>query len=106
MSEQSAAVKPIHQIPLMTVRVAGKIQHVRRANQTFYTILVSPARDEYSHPSRIEVRSDERLGDIDDVITVLCEMSGSVREFNYRDKNTGEQRNGFEARHYLHHIAK
>lgn len=101
MSEQTAAVKPIHQIPLMHVRIAGKIQHTRRGNGIFYTVVVSPARDEYSHPSRVEIRSRDRLGQNDDVINVICQLSGSVREFNYRDKNTGESMTGFDARHYL-----
>lgn len=100
MSEQ-ATVKPIHQLPLMQTRIAGKIQHVRRANSLFYTIVVSPAKDEYSHPARVELRSKERLGQEDDVVNVMTQLSGTVREFTYRDKNTGEQRTGFDAKHYL-----
>lgn len=101
MAEQAAAVKPIHGVTMMQVRVAGKIQHVRRANAMYYHVVVCPARDEYSHPSRLEVRSKERLGQVDDVLNVLCQLSGSVREFNYRDKSTGEPMTGFDARHYL-----
>lgn len=99
----ATAVKPlpVHQLPMLQCRIAGKIQHVRRANSMFYTIVVAPAKDEYSHPNRYELRSKERLGQIDDVVNVICELGGGVREFNYRDKNTGENMTGFDARHYL-----
>lgn len=103
MSEPAKAT-PLHSVPLLKCRIAGKVQHVRRANSIFYTIIVAPARDEYSHPNRFELRSKERLGQIDDVINVECEIGGGVREFAYRDKNTGENMTGFDARHYLNVI--
>lgn len=104
MSNQAAEVKSLHQQAISQVRVVGKIQHVRRANSMFYTVVVAPARDEYSHPNRYELRSKERLGQQDDVINLMCELGGSVREFAYRDKNTGENMTGFDARHYLNVI--
>jgi hypothetical protein len=104
MSNETAAVKQLHQTPIQQARIAGKIQHVRRANGQFFTIIVAPARDEYSHPNRFELRSKERVGQIDDVVNVMCELGGGVREFSYRDKNTGENMTGFDARHYLNVI--
>lgn len=101
MSEATAKPVPFHQIALMEVRISGKLLHSRRANQQYYTQLRTPAPDEWSHPSTVEVRSKDKLGETDDVLNLRCRLSGSVRSFQYTDRDTGERKTGFDSKVFL-----
>lgn len=66
-------------------RIAGRIQGQRRitgASGTHYrTLLKLPAPDAYSAPSTVEVRSDERLGQAGDEISIFVNVGGFPRSF-------------------------
>ena|SRR5690606_32441545 len=101
MSEAQAQVKNLHSVVLQRVRIAGKIQNVRRHDGNIYTQIIAPAKDEYSRPSTYELRSKERLGEKDDVVNVDCEVSGTSRPFTYMDKESGERKTGFDNKVFL-----
>jgi hypothetical protein len=85
----------------LEVVVEGKIVSQRRHENRQYTVIRCAAADEYSHPSTLEVRSAQRLGDVDEVVKLEVRVSGTLRSFAYTDKNTGESRKGNDGRVYF-----
>lgn len=75
------AEKPIS----VQARLVGRIVAVRsiagQAGRTFRTLLKLPAKDEYSSPSTVEVRSTERLGQPEQDIAILVNIGGFPRSF-------------------------
>ena len=88
----------LNDLPVGEVRLAGKIQSSRRHEKNHFTLIVAPAIDEWSHPQRYELRSENKLGEKEDVINVRCRLSGSVRTFQYNDRESGEKKSGLETR--------
>jgi hypothetical protein len=91
----SAVANNIQPMPaskrLMEVTVKGRIEAARRHEKKHYTRLVTPAADAYSRPQVVEVRSNQRLGQQGDEITVDCKLGGYTRKpFRSTDKETGE----------------
>ena len=72
----------------MDVRVDQSEMH----NNRHFTIVTSPAPDAFSHPSRFRVGSDQPLGSPGQTVKITCKVNGMVREKQYRDKNTGQQK--------------
>lgn len=76
----------------MQVSVTGKILRVRRHEQKTYTVIVCAAADQYSQPEVVEIRSDRRFGDKEEVVTVLCRLGGwQGKAYKVVDKETGER---------------
>lgn len=78
--------------------LSGKIDAVKAVDKGFYTHLVTPAPDAYSHPQVLEIRSKKRLGQIGEEIRVGVNIGGFRRKFQYDDKNTGEEKKGESVR--------
>lgn len=83
--------------PLSTVKrfnqttVHGKIEGFRRFNEKYYTRVLTPAEDAYSRPQVLDLRSDKRVGQKGEEITVDCKIGGYNRKsFKATDKDTGE----------------
>lgn len=75
----------------MEVTIKGKIEAARRHEKKHYTRLITPAADAYTRPQVVEVRSNQRLGQQGDEITVDCKLGGYTRKaFRSTDKETGE----------------
>jgi len=75
----------------MQVIIKGRIEAVRRWEQTRYTRIVTPAPDPYSRPQVVEVRSKEQLGQKGDEITVVALLGGFTRKpYKSVDKESGE----------------
>jgi len=75
----------------MQVFIKGRIEAVRRWEQTRYTRIVTPAPDPYSRPQVVEVRSKEPLGQKGDEITVVALLGGFTRKpYKSVDKESGE----------------
>ena len=73
--------------------VVGKCVRVRRYEKHFYTVIICPAKDEYSRPSIIEVRSNARFVDPDDKCSCLCEVGGyEGKSYQITDRETGERK--------------
>lgn len=62
------------------------------------TALRLAAADEYSSASAIEVDGPEQLGKPGEVVSVKCDVGGSLRPFKWTDKESGELKRGTEAR--------
>ena len=60
------------------VTLTGKITHQRKFNETYSSILQLPSSDSFSFPGNVEVRSDQPLGSVGELITKKCKISGSL----------------------------
>lgn len=89
--EAVAAAPKKAEVHAMRVVIRGRIEASRRYEGKSYTHILTPAADAYSRPQLIEVRSNARLGDKGDEITIACTLGGYARKpYQVRDKNTGE----------------
>lgn len=94
MSEASAKVAPLTQQKPLHVLVAGKITRVRRHEKFFYTTVICPAKDAYSRPSVVEIRSKARFGDTEEECKVQAELGGyEGKAYTVTDRETGERKN-------------
>lgn len=105
----SAAAKaeptPISKLATMQAVVAGKIQETRAHEGRIYTTILSPAQDEYSSPSVVEVRSDRRIGQTGELVRCTVKISGFLgRPFATVDKDTGERRQVRQCRIMLDYV--
>jgi hypothetical protein len=84
---EATAVKKVTELQPLQVNVKGKVLRVRRWEGHIYTAMVCPAKDEYSKPQTVEVRSEmgKRIGDVGDIVTVVAELRGFERK-PYRTK--------------------
>lgn len=89
----SSKVTPMGQKPLQ-VFIAGKVTRVRRHEKFFYTTIICPAKDEYSRPSVVEIRSKARFAEIDETTKVTAELGGyEGKSYQVTDRETGERKN-------------
>lgn len=92
-AEQSKVVTQARALGPMQVMVVGRVQKVRRHDGKTYTRIVVPAKDAYSRPSQVEVRSKQRLGEAGEDVRVLAEVGGYGRKpYQVTDRDTGERR--------------
>lgn len=76
------------------VLVVGKCLRVRRYEKNIYTVIICPARDEYSRPAVVEVRSNARFSEPEEKVSVLCELGGyEGKSYSVTDRETGERKN-------------
>lgn len=99
-------LKPSKPLAYCHARVKGRIANRRKQNAqggTFWlTVIKTPARDEFSHPSTIEVTSDRPLGEVGDDWEGVVEISGYARAFNSKpDPETGEIKKINSAQNHL-----
>jgi hypothetical protein len=66
-----------------------------------YTVVSSPAPDEFSHPSRFRLQSQHPLGNVGTRLDVVVNVSGIVRTKNFTDKQTHQQKQFDEASVYF-----
>ncbi len=91
MSAQLDNIKPLQAKQYMQVTIKGKIDASRRHESKHYTRLITPSPDAYSRPQVVEIRSNQKLGQRDDEITVDCKLGGYTRKaYRATDKDTGE----------------
>ncbi len=77
---------------LMEVNILGKVDSIRRYDGKTFTRVLTPAADAYSKPQVLEIRSDKKIGDRGEEVTVLCRIGGYTRKaFRVTDKDSGEQ---------------
>jgi|TARA_A100001015_G_C15041966_1_gene740361 hypothetical protein len=60
--------------------------------QKHYTIVSTPAPDQFSMPSTFRLSSDSSLGSVGDTIEAEVQLSGYVKQEKYTDKATGEKK--------------
>jgi hypothetical protein len=75
----------------MQVVIHGRIESQRSHEGKRYTQIMTPAVDQYSRPQLVEVRSNDRVGDKGDEVTITATLGGYQRKpFEFRDKSSGE----------------
>lgn len=105
MSELAAVKATGKGVAPCEVRIVGKITRKRRHERQYYTTVIMPAKDEYSRPSTVEIRSSAPLGELDDRIDVRCELGGyEGKSYRVTDRETGEARQVFPVNMYLDHL--
>lgn len=65
-------------------RLVGRVAGVRRMSGQgahYRTLVRLPAPDQYSSPQTVEVRSDERIGQADDELSLIVQVGGFARSF-------------------------
>lgn len=92
-SIEKNAVRP--SLPDFQTRITGLIVNRRRLSTTtgtlWLTVLKLPAKDKFSHPGTIEVRSQNPVGEINEEWSGIISISGFPRSFNSKpDQDTGE----------------
>lgn len=91
MSEPSPSIKS--QKRPGCVLVVGKTTRIRKYEKFFYTTVICPAKDEYSKPAVVEIRSKARFADIDDKVSVDCEIGGyEGKPYTITDRESGERK--------------
>ena len=87
-------VKPLGaKVVPLEVTVVGKCLRVRRHEQFTYTTIICPAKDEYSRPQVVEIRSKARFADRDEPVTARALLGGyEGKAYAVVDKETGERR--------------
>lgn len=103
-AEQSKVIQAqqVRALSPMQVMVVGRVTKVRRHDGKTYTKLVVPAKDAYSRPSQVEVRSKQRLGEVGEDVRVLAEVGGYGRKpYKVTDRDTGEMRTVEPVEHTL-----
>ncbi|HLD45632.1 MAG TPA: single-stranded DNA-binding protein [bacterium] len=75
----------------MEVLISGRIEEVQRYEGTYQTRVICPAADQFSQPQNVKIRSKQRLGSKEEMISVTCRLGGYKRKvFRATDKETGE----------------
>lgn len=70
-------------------------------SQKYYTIVSTPAPDEFSMPSSFRLTSAQSLGNVGDKINAKIALSGYVRQKKYKDNKTGEMKDFTDCNTYL-----
>lgn len=97
MANVAEAPKPTPlQNTLNMVNLKVRLESTKQTNGKFYTLVSTPAKDDFSRPSQFIIRSNNNFGAIGQVIPVTCEISGFVRQYTYTDKH-GQQQQGQDA---------
>lgn len=103
MSNEVAAIKKesAARAPLR-VFVQGKVTRVRRHEKFVYTTVICPARDEYSRPSVVEIRSKSRFAEPEETCRADCELGGyEGKSYVITDRESGERKTLIPVNHFL-----
>lgn len=86
----------------MVVTVAGKVVRVRRHEKNVLTVIITPAPDQWSKPSYVEVRSASRFADTEEEGAWSCRLGGyEGRAYRVTDRESGESKNVTPVNLYL-----
>lgn len=84
---------PINSLDTMQAIIAGKVTSTRAHQGKVYTTIAIPAKDEFSSPEVVEVRSKNRIGQDEEIVRIKCRVGGFLgKQFNVVDQVTGQQR--------------
>jgi hypothetical protein len=95
MAETATAQAHVSKLPRVEVgqtQIKGKISSRTRVGKIYIHVITAPAVDEYSYPKAYEVSSKQALGEVDEPITVICEVTGRRAQKTATNKETGETR--------------
>lgn len=75
----------------MEVLIRGRVDAITRHDGKTKTRVLTPAADAYSRPQVVDIRSERKIGERGEEITVSCRLGGYTRKaFRVVDKDTGE----------------
>jgi hypothetical protein len=94
MVDAAVQLRPNGAEGTLQVTVSGKLLEQRHSGASFYSLVISPAVDQWSQPMPFEIRSNQPLGQRGQVVTVPCELTGYHRPAydSKPDPQTGEVR--------------
>lgn len=93
MSEAQKVQQIGSKVQPLQVFIQGKCLRVRRHEQFVYTTIITPAKDAYSRPQVVEVRSKARFTERDEDVTCNALLGGyEGKAYAVVDKETGERR--------------
>jgi hypothetical protein len=104
MSTQPQSLGPSAVLPskAMEVMIRGKVVSARRHEAFHYTLVAIPSPDEWTGPQKVELRSKQKVGTRDEIVTVRARLGGfEGRPFKATDKETGEIRSARSVFHTL-----
>lgn len=103
MSEVAAIKKDAAPARLPSrVFVQGKVTRVRRHEKFIYTTVICPAKDEYSRPSVVEIRSKSRFAEVEETCKADCELGGyEGKPYVITDRESGERKTLIPVNHFL-----
>jgi hypothetical protein len=83
MDNAASSVTPLapgKKLGPLEVVIKGRLEAQRRFKDKYYTRIVVAAPDPYSKPQVCEVRSEGRLGNKLEEVTVTCRIGGFMRK--------------------------
>jgi hypothetical protein len=90
MADPKAAPKGVQ-----PVRLVGRIEDVRRSSgangPTFLHLVKLPAADEFSSPSTVLIRAEQRCGEPTGQFDQLVQIGGYGRTYQTTDEETGRK---------------
>lgn len=89
----------------LTFQARARIDHVEFHNGKHFTVVTTPAPDEFSHPSRFKLQSQNPIGQQGQTVDFTGFLTGTVRPKQYIDKQTGMQKIYQEADVYINVVA-
>lgn len=73
--------------------VVGKVTKAQFREGKYYTTIICAAKDEYSQPAVVEIRSETRIAEQEEIFKGYAALGGFLgREFEVKDRQTGEVR--------------
>jgi len=101
MSQATASADQVKSdlcVLLLRGRIVGKSRQYKTKDgeRRFATVLRLPNPDEFTSLGSVEVHSVETLGEDGDSWAGRARLTGSVRTFDYQDRNTGDKKSGRE----------
>lgn len=89
----------------MSFSMIARINVSEFHNNRYYTVVTCPAPDAFSHPSRFKVQSDQPLGQVNQDLELVVSVGGIVRDKQYQDKVTRQQKIFYEADVFLNVVS-
>ena len=86
----------------MQLNLTGvRIEKSETYNGRVFTVVVSPAPDAFSHPSKFRVGSAVQIGRVGDSLDLVLSISGVVKQKTFFNKQTGQQQSFDESSVYF-----
>lgn len=77
---------------LPTVMLTGRCEDINVHKGDYFHKITLPAVDAYTRPAIVEVRSDKRLSNPGDEVSVRATIGGWIKRYDFTDKSTGESK--------------
>ncbi|MDR3298870.1 MAG: hypothetical protein LBU43_02415 [Candidatus Accumulibacter sp.] len=72
--------------------IKGKIVGRTKIGKSFIHVVTSPSPDEYSYPRVYEISSLAPLGEVDEFVGLVCDITGRRTQKSWTNPESGETR--------------